>query len=281
MTVGPALSTVSLENLQGGDARKVMDVVDKLRKTGLGGIIQLPQICVAGDQSSGKSSVLEAITGIPFPRKENLCTRFATQIVLRRANMESVSVTIIPDKLRVKEEQANLSNFAVTLADFSKLGNLMDEAAKAMGLDQVGQSGPRAFSRDVLNVEISGPSRPHLTLVDLPGLIHSANNQQSKDDVETVKALVEDYIKESRTIVLAVVSAKNDYANQVILAKAFDSGADTRTLGVITKPDYLEPGSENEKSWLALAQNEDVQFGLGWHMLKNRFVITSHYLMHL
>ena len=82
---------------------------------------------------------------------------------------------------------------------------------------------------------------------------------------------MEDYIKEERTIILAVVSAKNDYANQIILKKCrqFDpKGA--RTLGVITKPDYLRAGSENESNWLGLAQNRDVVFELGWHMLKNR-----------
>ena len=45
----------SLENLQNQDARKVMDIVDGLRRTGLSGIIQLPQIVTCGDQSSGKS----------------------------------------------------------------------------------------------------------------------------------------------------------------------------------------------------------------------------------
>lgn len=74
-----------------------------------------------------------------------------------------------------------------------------------------------------------------------------------------------------RTIILAVISAKNDYANQVILknCRKFDpKGA--RTLGVITKPDFLRPGTENERAWLDLAQNRDIYFELGWHILKNR-----------
>ena len=78
------VTTSSLEALQSDGQRKIMDIVDKLRRTGLNGVVQLPQLVVCGDQSSGKSSVLEAITEIPFPRKENLCTRFATEIVLRQ-----------------------------------------------------------------------------------------------------------------------------------------------------------------------------------------------------
>lgn len=43
-----------------------------------------------------------------------------------------------------------------------------------------------------------------------------------------------------------------------------------RTLGVITKPDRLDPGSGSEAKFLELARNEDVFFRLGWHVVKNR-----------
>jgi hypothetical protein len=115
------------------------------------------------------------------------------------------------------------------------------------------------------------------TLVDLPGLIHSSNKSQSDEDIELIKTLVNEYISEGRTIILAVISAKNDYANQIILkiCRKFDpKGA--RTLGVITKPDYLKPGSENELLWLDLAQNKDIHFELGWHLLKNRADDEQH-----
>jgi Dynamin family len=74
------------------------DTVDALRTCGLDGIISLPQLVICVDQSSGKSSVPEAITEIPFPRKENLCTRFATELVLRRSKVARISAQIIPDK---------------------------------------------------------------------------------------------------------------------------------------------------------------------------------------
>jgi hypothetical protein len=75
-----ALTNDSLRALHSTDQRKVLDIVDNLRRIGLNSLLQLPQIVVIGDQSSGKSSVLEALTEIPFPRKENLCTRFATEV---------------------------------------------------------------------------------------------------------------------------------------------------------------------------------------------------------
>ena len=53
-----SITTSSLDSLQSKDSRKVMDIVDRLRRSGLSGIVQLPQLVVCGDQSSGKSSVL-------------------------------------------------------------------------------------------------------------------------------------------------------------------------------------------------------------------------------
>lgn len=110
-----------------------------------------------------------------------------------------------------------------------------------------------------------------MTLVDLPELIHSANKSQSNADVELIKNIVHDYISNERTIILAVISAKNDYTNQVILKRCREiDPKGSRTLRIITKSDFLRPGSENEKTWLDLAQNNNAYFELGWHMLKNR-----------
>ena len=39
------------------------------------------------------------LTQLPCPRDSTLCTRFATQIVCRRAEQESVTVSIIPSPL--------------------------------------------------------------------------------------------------------------------------------------------------------------------------------------
>jgi hypothetical protein len=43
-----------------------------------------------------------------------------------------------------------------------------------------------------------------------------------------------------------------------------------RTLGLITKPDTLDEGSDSERFYIELAQNKDVKFRLGWHVLRNR-----------
>ena len=48
--------------------RPILDVFDKVRRILKDEEIDLPKIVVVGDQSSGKSSVLESITGISLPR---------------------------------------------------------------------------------------------------------------------------------------------------------------------------------------------------------------------
>jgi hypothetical protein len=68
-----------------------------------------------------------------------------------------------------------------------------------------------------------------------------------------------------------VVSAKNDYANQIVTKYTRDlDRLGNRTLGIITKPGTLHAGSDSERSFVELAENKDVNFRLGWHVLKNR-----------
>jgi GTP-binding protein EngB required for normal cell division len=255
-----------LDGLCSKDQLDLLDSVDRLRSQGIDHYVSLPQIIVCGDQSSGKSSVLEAISGVSFPVKSNLCTRFPTELILRKTPNVGVSISIVPHHSHSESERASLSNFHETLDGFNALPELIENANTAMAIGSFG----RAFSKNLLRIEVSGPDRPHLTIVDLPGLIHSETKQQSATDIELVQDVVKSYMKEPRSIILAVVSAKNDYANQIVLklARAADKTG-TRTLGVITKPDTLIPGSDSEAMYISLAKNLDVEFRLGWHVLKN------------
>ena len=258
--------TDALNGLCSKDQLDLLDSVDCLRSQGISHYVSLPQIIVCGDQSSGKSSVLEAISGVSFPTKSNLCTRFPTELVLRKTQHIGVSVSIVPHHSRSETEQLSLGSFHEKLDGFDGLPVLVENAKAAMGISTHG----KAFSKDILRIEVSGPDRPHLTIVDLPGLIHSETKLQSASDVELVQDVVQTYMKEPRSIILAVVSAKNDYANQIVLklARIADQKGN-RTLGVITKPDTLIPDSESEAMYVSLARNQDVEFRLGWHVLKN------------
>lgn len=257
----------TLEELQTDEQRRVLDTVSQVRKCGLESVLSLPQIVVCGDQSAGKSSVLEALTEIPFPRDDNLCTRFATEICLRRDPVDSLTVRVIPGSDRDKKKQDEIRSYSEKISILTDLPKIMNNAMNVMGISEESS----AFARDVLSIEICGPSRPQLTLVDIPGLIQTSTKGVSDEDVDLVAKITDHYIKQPRTICLAVISATHDAANQPILQKVrkFDPHGD-RTLGVITKPDRLSAGSGSETKFLELARNEDVFFRLGWHVIKNR-----------
>ncbi|CAK7274263.1 hypothetical protein SEPCBS57363_006074 [Sporothrix epigloea] len=259
-------------NIQSQEYRDLLDVVDKLRFQGLDRYVPLPEIVVCGDQSSGKSSVLEAISGLSFPSKDSLCTRFATELVLRRHHEASIAVSILPHHSRSDAEKASLQTFHAELdATNPDIGPVIEAAKAAMGLVDGNVTSGKHFSNDVLRIEMSGPTQQHLTLVDLPGLFHSGGSGQSATDAHVVRQLVMDYIKRRNSIILVVVSAAYEFVNQLAtqLAREVDPRG-TRTMGLITKPDKLDDRSDREQAFIKMAMNRDVVLQLGWHVLRNR-----------
>jgi GTPase SAR1 family protein len=255
----------ALQQLQ-TEQRPLLDKIDELRTIGVGGLVGLPQLIVCGNQSSGKSSVLEAISRVRFPVKSNVCTRFPTEVILRRHPASRFKVSIEPGSSRSKEARQTIKAFApaeVTSSD--QLEALVEKAKECMGITGEG------FSDDILKVEISGPDKPELTLVDLPGLYTSHSISQDERGIGVVHDITKRYMQNERSIILAVVSAKNDYHNQRVLnmAEEFD-GSRERTIGIITQPDTLEAHSDEEASWLQILKNEKVPLKLGWHVLRNR-----------
>lgn len=207
------LKTIGPESLSSSRHLQLLNSIDTLRSQGTDHYISLAPIIVCGDQSSGKSSVLEAISGVSFPIKSNLCTRFPIELVLRKTAHTGAFVTIIRDQETNGDANHSVAPFEEKLDSYDDLPSLVEGATVAMGLLSSG----KAFSNDTLHIEISGPNHPHLTIVDLSGLIHSETKHQSASDIELIQGVVKKYMRKQRTIILAVVSAKNDYANQIVL----------------------------------------------------------------
>lgn len=263
-----------LRGLQSSSSLKRLSLISNLRSRGVGDHIDLPQLVVSGDQSTGKSSVLEGITGVPFPRQDGLCTRFATEITMEHTSDADVdtdiTATIIPSDHRDETTKEKLRAFTRHLRDFEELPAVIEAVGELMGLKGYGtvQSGP-SFGEDVLRIKVRGNTALNLTIVDLPGIIQVPNDEQDDDDVDTVHALVDSYITNPRTIVLAVVQAGNDISNQPIIKKSrkFDKEGE-RTIGVITKPDLINDGTQTRIT--ALSRNEDTtKLKLGFFMVKN------------
>ncbi|KAK4112757.1 hypothetical protein N656DRAFT_836798 [Canariomyces notabilis] len=226
----------ALSKLCSKDQLALLDAINQLRLQGLSNYISLPQIIVCGDY--------------------NLCTRFPTELVLRRNTQRSARVSIVPHESRTESEKEALREFREELSGFDELPKLVENAKSRMGITVHG----RAFAKDILRIEISGPDRPHLTIT----------RHQSSADVKLVQDVVQSYMIESRCIILAVVSAKNDFANQIVLKLAREADeSGVRTLGIITKPDTLTRDSGSEAMYVALARNQEIAFRHGWHVVKN------------
>ncbi|KAI1770015.1 P-loop containing nucleoside triphosphate hydrolase protein [Hypoxylon cercidicola] len=267
--------TKMTSDLAGHLTKSLLDIVDSLRSHGVSHYVDLPQIIVCGSQSSGKSSTLESISGIAFPTAEGLCTRFATELILRRGDKPEIKVHIQPSVNRSNEERARLSAFAGNAKDQDDFPRVVEAAKEAMGL--TGSEGAKIFSTDVLRIESTSPSAPNLTLVDLPGLFGASDKNQSDDDAALVQDLVVSYMRQRRSIILAVVAADNPFANQPVTKFARDiDPSGSRTLGLITKPDKIYEGSDSERYYVELAQNLNVNLTLGWHVLRNRSHTTAN-----
>ncbi|KAL8945457.1 MAG: hypothetical protein Q9211_000022 [Gyalolechia sp. 1 TL-2023] len=243
-----------------GDPR-LLEIIDKLVELNIGDSVALPQ-----------SSVLEGLTGLPFPRDSALCTRFATQITFRRALSTAIHVSIIPDKSTSKEDAVRLKAWkktglrSLTREDFS---HILEEVHRAMGIGVSSLGTQKSFSDDVLKIEVSGPDQQHLSVVDVPGIFRKVTEGVTTQlDITNVRAMVERYMENSRSVILAVIAASVDIANQEILdiAQTYDPKGQ-RTLGVLTKPDLVDKGAEGNA--LDLMRGTTHKLNLGWSMVKN------------
>lgn len=249
---------------------KCLNALDIIRAEGVGHDMDLPQMVVVGEQSSGKSSVVESITGAPLPKDEGLCTKFPTVLAMRYATTSKVDVSIIPAAGRSHDERLRLRRFSRTVSTLDSIGPVISEATRAI---EAGDAPDRTFRRDSLLIHFAGPRCLNLTVVDLPGLFQTSGEGQTEEDADFVNSMISDYINRPRTVVVVVVAAQNVLVNQValrVVKKADPAGV--KTIGVITKPDLLRSEVEPQKfnTYMTLLHNKEHKLKHGWHVLKNR-----------
>ncbi|KAK4680932.1 hypothetical protein QC764_103090 [Podospora pseudoanserina] len=250
--------------------------IDQLRERNIGQHVPLPQLVVVGDQSSGKSSLLESLTGIPFPRDVELCTRYATQITQRRDHSTHVNITIIPGPNSSDEHKSHVEAYhgsALSGEDLrAKFPAILQEVNARMGIRMSSSAkGGTVFSEDILKIEICGPKEDYLTVIDVPGIFRNpTEGVTTKQDILLVRNMVTNYIQDNRTIILAVLPCNIDIANQEILtlAEEYDKKGE-RTLGILTKPD-LVPEASGKDTICSIVENKRKQLTLGYYVVRSR-----------
>ena len=152
-------------------------------------------------------------------------------------------------------------------------GDLMTFKVKeVMGIgpiDQKTSSAKSTFSQDVLIIEICGPNEEHFSIIDVPGIFRNKTPGVTTDqDIAMVRQMVIKYMKNERSVIMAIVPANADIATQEIveLAGECDKSGD-RTIGVLTKPDLVDDGAE--KAVIDLLLGDSYPLRLGWFVVKN------------
>ena len=229
--------------------RKLINLIDQLRDCGVNEYIKLPRICSLGTQSSGKSSVLESIVGLDFlPRGDGVVTR--RPLELRLCHINSGQPWAIFEERK-----------GVKFTDFIKVRETIEALT-----DEVCKTNKNIIDKPIV-LNVYSQTCPDLTLVDLPGVTRVPIGDQPKNIEQITKDMARRYVEDPLTIILCVIAANSDIATSdgLMLAKEIDVNG-TRTLGVLTKLDIMDAGTDAKK----VLMNEEIPLKLGYVGVKNR-----------
>uniref|UniRef100_A0A4W5R6Z8 Interferon-induced GTP-binding protein Mx n=1 Tax=Hucho hucho TaxID=62062 RepID=A0A4W5R6Z8_9TELE len=218
--------------------RPFIDLIDDMRSIGIDKELPLPTIAVVGDQSSGKSSVLETLSGVALPRGTGIVTRcpLLLQLYKQTNNRQVLFHQYFPIDLTAQ--------------------NVL--AGKGVGICE-----------DLITLKITSSTVCDLSLIDLPGITRVAVKGQPDDIGAHIKNLILKFIKNKRTIILVVVPCNVDIATTEALKMAQEMDPEgTRTLAILTKPDLIDPGAE--KNVLEIVHNRVIFLNMGYVIVKCR-----------
>ena len=203
--------------------KKMIEIRGILNQVGQSGALTLPSIVVIGSQSSGKSSVLEAIVGHEFlPKGSNMVTRRPIELTLVNT----------PDATAEYGEFPALGLGKIT--DFTHVQKVLTDLNMAVPAKD-------CVTDDPIQLSIYSPNVPDLSLIDLPGYIQVVGMDQPLELKQKIVDLCDKYIQPPN-IILAISAADVDLANSTALraSRRVDPRGE-RTIGVVTKMDLVDP----------------------------------------
>ncbi|XP_053471503.1 interferon-induced GTP-binding protein MxA [Ictalurus furcatus] len=237
--------------------RPCIDLIDSLRALGVEKDLALPAIAVIGDQSSGKSSVLEALSGVALPRGSGIVTRCPLELKMKRSREED----FWHGKIKYKKDHDE--DYEEEIQNPADVEKKIREAQDHMAGVGVG------ISDELISLEVTSADVPDLTLIDLPGIARVAVKGQPENIGEQIKRLIKKFITKQETINLVVVPSNVDIATTEALkmAQEVDPNGE-RTLGILTKPDLVDKGTE--ETVVSIIHNEIIYLTKGYMIVRCR-----------
>ncbi|KAG8994196.1 hypothetical protein FRB94_010067 [Tulasnella sp. JGI-2019a] len=264
--------------------RELLDILSSLHSTGIQQDLDLPQICVIGSQSVGKSSLIESMSGIKLPRDSGTCTRCPTEVRLQFSPSWSCTILLrfsvdasgkplgsphdIPFGPALAEDDKDKVEHLLRRAQLAILHPTMDPnqflgEAEPITTDHIEQS----FSQNCVCIRVTGPNVPDLYFYDLPGIIANVTEGGNEGDIKLVEDLAKSFINRSNCIILLVISCETDFENQGAGRLVLKGNSPRkRTVGVLTKVDRIEPGAEDK--WISMLNNKENALPNGWFCVK-------------
>lgn len=219
------------------DLRELVDLNDYLKSLYKeDSSMKFPSIVVVGDQSHGKTSLIENITNLNLPRGTGIQTRVPQEIQLRNS---------INNHYTIKYRPRGESEFKTV--EFSE--DNLEEKMRRIQWEVTGSE--TEIADDLITLTIERPDLLPLTIIDLPGFIFQRiddSSPGSENEISvTMRNLYTKFIAQEQNVVVCVLNAANDIENSAVLKLCLElDTARNRTIVVVTKIDLrTSAGYEN------------------------------------